>query len=59
VEDAEMLRTFNLGVGMVAVIGPDSLETAREVAAAHNVESWPIGRVEARAKDQNRFDLVK
>jgi phosphoribosylformylglycinamidine cyclo-ligase len=59
VEDAEMLRTFNLGVGMVAVIGPDSLDAAREVAAAHDVECWPIGRVEASAGAGNRFALVK
>jgi phosphoribosylformylglycinamidine cyclo-ligase len=59
VEDAEMLRTFNLGVGMVAVIGPESLDAARKVAAAHDVESWPIGRVETGTDSGNRFILVK
>jgi len=59
VEDAEMLRTFNLGVGMVVVIGPESLDTARKVAAAHDVESWPIGRVETGADAGSRFTLVK
>ena len=59
VEDAEMLRTFNMGVGMVAVVGPDSLDAAREMAAAQNVESWPIGQVEAGADAGTRFTLVK
>jgi len=59
VEAAEMLKTFNLGVGMVAVLGPDSLEAAQKVATAHEVESWPIGRVEAGAGAGNRFTLVK
>jgi hypothetical protein len=43
----------------VAVIGPDSLKAAREVATAHNVESWPIGQVEAGADAGDRFTLVK
>jgi phosphoribosylformylglycinamidine cyclo-ligase len=59
VEDVEMLRTFNMGVGMVAVLAPDSLEAAQEVAATHEVESWLIGRVEAGAGAGSRFTLVK
>jgi phosphoribosylformylglycinamidine cyclo-ligase len=59
VEDAEMLRTFNLGLGMVAVLGADSLDAAREVASGHGVESWVIGKVEAREGSESRFALVK
>jgi phosphoribosylformylglycinamidine cyclo-ligase len=58
VEDAEMLRTFNLGLGMVVVLHPDSLDAAREVASRHGVESWPIGRVEKRKGSASRFVLV-
>ncbi len=58
VEPAEMLKTFNLGLGMVVVLGPDSLDAARQVASSHQVESWPIGRVEAREGSESRFALA-
>jgi phosphoribosylformylglycinamidine cyclo-ligase len=58
VEEAEMQKTFNLGLGMVAVLGPDSQNAAREIASGHGVESWPIGRIEAREGSESRFALT-
>jgi phosphoribosylformylglycinamidine cyclo-ligase len=58
VDEAEMLKTFNLGLGMVVVLAPDDLEAARQTASEHGVESWPIGRVEARGGSESRFALA-
>jgi phosphoribosylformylglycinamidine cyclo-ligase len=46
IEQAEMDRVFNLGVGMVLVVSPYYAESIRHQLADHGVESWPIGRVE-------------
>ncbi|HBL15927.1 MAG: phosphoribosylformylglycinamidine cyclo-ligase [Elusimicrobia bacterium GWA2_69_24] len=43
VPEAEMWRTFNMGIGMVLVIRPNSLDLARRL----NPELIPIGRIEA------------
>ncbi len=43
----ELERTFNLGVGMVAVVAADSVEAASAVLAARDVPSWRLGRVTA------------
>jgi phosphoribosylformylglycinamidine cyclo-ligase len=46
VADAEMQRVFNLGIGMVAVVGPAAVGDARDALAAHG-GSYAIGRVVA------------
>jgi len=47
VQDEEMYRTFNMGVGMAAVLPEEEVDKAREVLAEHGWESWPIGRLVA------------
>lgn len=53
IEDDEMFRVFNMGVGMVAVISPDNIDSVCEGIP----ESWIIGRtVECSApSEQVRF----
>ncbi len=46
IDQAEMDRVFNMGVGMVLVVAPFYAESIRHQLANHGVESWPIGRVE-------------
>jgi phosphoribosylformylglycinamidine cyclo-ligase len=48
VERAEMDKTFNMGVGMVAVLPPDDVDRALAVLTARHVPSWVLGAV-ARA----------
>ena len=59
VEDAEMMRVFNNGIGMVAVV-PD--EAAQDILArlgATKEKAWIIGEiVERPAGDDNRFRWV-
>ena len=45
VERAEMEKTFNMGVGMVAVLPPDDLDRALAVLTARHVPAWPLGEV--------------
>ena len=45
VEQGEMERTFNMGVGMVAVLPPDDADAALELLADRGVPSWVLGRV--------------
>ena len=45
VERAEMEKTFNMGVGMVAVIAPDDVDRAMAVLTARHVQAWVLGEV--------------
>ncbi|MCC5946981.1 MAG: phosphoribosylformylglycinamidine cyclo-ligase [Nitriliruptoraceae bacterium] len=48
VEDGEMWRTFNCGVGMVAALPPDAADAAIELLAARGVEAWQLGSIVTR-----------
>ena len=47
--EAEMLRTFNCGVGFVAVAAPHDATGIDKFFEAHGERAFPIGRVERRA----------
>jgi len=47
VEQEEMERTFNMGVGMVAVLPPDDVDRALAVLTARHVPAWVAGEVVA------------
>ena len=49
IDDGEMDRVFNMGVGMVLVVSPYYAESIRHQLADTGVESWLIGRVEEGA----------
>lgn len=46
VPDPEMIRTYNLGVGMVAVVAPDRAAEIADALAGAGYEAYPIGRIE-------------
>jgi phosphoribosylformylglycinamidine cyclo-ligase len=48
---ADMLRTFNLGVGMTAVVAPSEVETICQHLAKHGCECYQIGRIVLGTKD--------
>jgi phosphoribosylformylglycinamidine cyclo-ligase len=45
VERAEMEKTFNMGVGMVAVLPADDVDRALAVLTARHVPAWVLGEV--------------
>jgi phosphoribosylformylglycinamidine cyclo-ligase len=48
VEDAEMRRTFNNGVGMVVTVAPEQAETAVRALETAGESAWVIGEIVAR-----------
>ena len=55
VADEEMWRTFNCGVGMVAVTPPSDAGAALEFLAARGVDAWRLGEVVADGAGEVRF----
>jgi phosphoribosylformylglycinamidine cyclo-ligase len=47
VDDDEMYRVFNMGVGLVLVVSPYYAESIQHQLAKSGFESWIIGRVQA------------
>ncbi len=46
IEEAELRRTFNLGVGFALVVAPDAVAQVREAAAATGERVFYVGRIE-------------
>ncbi|HUM12845.1 MAG TPA: phosphoribosylformylglycinamidine cyclo-ligase [Myxococcaceae bacterium] len=47
VSDAEMDSTFNMGLGMVAVVAAAAVQPAIALLSARGVPAWAVGRIEA------------
>jgi len=58
VSDREMRRTFNNGIGMVAVVPEKSVQDILDRFAAMDEKVWLIGEIAARETDQNRVEWV-
>lgn len=53
VPEADMRRTFNLGIGLVAVVRPDDAGRAIERLKARGEAPLRIGRVQSRSEDES------
>jgi phosphoribosylformylglycinamidine cyclo-ligase len=45
IDDMEMESTFNMGIGMLAVVHPDDADRALAFLAGRGIESWQVGEV--------------
>jgi len=55
---SELELTFNLGVGMVAVVPADRAAAALDLLAQRDVPAWELGRVEAADAQRSAVQLV-
>lgn len=61
IERPEMEKTFNMGVGMVAIVAPEDTDRALAVLTARHLDCWVLGTVAkgaAKGKDGPRATLV-
>ena len=47
VEETELLRTFNCGVGMMVIVPPDSVDAALESLRANGEDAFIVGEIVA------------
>ena len=57
IDNAEMYRTFNCGIGMVAVVAPEDAETALARLLAAGETAWKVGEIIERPADGERVTI--
>jgi len=57
-DDEEMFRTFNMGVGFVLILRQDRADAALEHFRANGVRAWIVGEVTPRDKRTDRVTIV-
>ena len=55
VTDAEMMRTFNNGIGMVVAVAEAEVEGVLQCLAASGERAFPIGEIKSREETGERF----
>lgn len=59
ITDMEMLRTFNNGIGMIAVVPEDSVQDVLERLAGMNEKAYLIGTVVERKTSKSQIKWIK
>jgi len=54
----EMLRTFNMGLGLVAVVAPADADAARAALRARGLDAWVVGGIE-RGEGEATCEVVR
>ena len=58
VEREEMEKTFNMGVGMIAVVAPEDTDRALAILTARHLDCWVLGTINKGGKEAPRAKLV-
>jgi phosphoribosylformylglycinamidine cyclo-ligase len=58
IDRVEMEKTFNMGVGMIAVVAPEDTDRALAILTARHLNCWILGTVTKGSKDGPRAQLV-
>jgi len=45
IDDAELLRVFNCGIGMTIILNENNVEYAYQILSSHNINAWTIGTI--------------
>jgi phosphoribosylformylglycinamidine cyclo-ligase len=58
IDRGEMDKTFNMGIGMVAIVAPQDTDRALAILTARHLDCWTLGTVKKGGKNQARASLV-
>ena len=58
IERPEMDKTFNMGIGTVAVVAPEDTDRALAILTARHLDCWTLGVVKKGKKGEPRTQLV-
>ena len=54
-----MLRTFNMGLGLVLVVAKEQLKDIQAQLKDKQLQSWPIGTVKNRLPGEEKISFVE
>lgn len=57
VEEKEMFRTFNMGIGMVAVVSPDNARAVLSTLREQGQKAWEIGIIKAGESEKPYVEI--
>ena len=58
IDDAELYRVFNCGIGMAVVVAPTDAARAVKTLGAAGATAWHIGRVERRGRNGAQVVII-
>lgn len=58
VPQEEMEKTFNMGVGMVAIVAPEDRDRALAMLTARHMDAWELGTVREAAEGEAHAELI-
>lgn len=58
IDEAEMMRVFNCGIGMIVIVSPPEAEDVIERLRAHGERAYRIGEIESRKENEPAVALV-
>jgi phosphoribosylformylglycinamidine cyclo-ligase len=57
IDNTEMVRTFNCGIGMIVIVAPENLHSSIELLREHGEVAWPLGQIVSSTSDDKAVIL--